>query len=651
MPKKSKIDEIEEIGENLPKSEKTKAFVKKVRAQSEETGAKAKPKKEKAKAKDKKEPIALSDIPGVGAKLAKRIIDGGFKTAEEIAELEPADLADIKGVGSPEKAEALIEAARGLTGNKPAKKKAKEPEPAVVKKAPPLRVRVQIPPGEIGFLMPDELDNSQFQPRAAFAELGLLDVPEELVRNIRRHRGNIQAILAVKATEPELVEKGVKAVVIDGHRRVEAIRRINFEVEPDQQLTVKAEVIEVDPAEAAVIALDVNLDAERLSESERDKWIYSLMIDHGMTDDQIAETTGLAKPTLSNIRRVFEQAPKQVIELLDKGEVSTGHVKAVVSLPDSDQKRIIKKAAKKDLSVREVEAEAKQAKGKESTIEHIMDFLKSKYADQETHVLPTEIPVQDVAAFYGSVVKDAFTNGTEGALARYGHWPHDADVRTALRRLGMKAIETPREKGVEKPEPEVPLCNGCVAFVEGLNKCLWTANDRSIRPPKFVECPMFLAGPRYSRHEMKVCPHCNVPVWRPDVGVAPTYKSLKGVVHVSGSGGYRFDDPVLKGETIMLAHTGCLFSYLAKANHITGACLDCNNEDCNFMAGVSKWGRHMKGSLHVEKCDKQKPGFDVDKYNNETREAWTEAIKAQAPEPEPEPKKEEPPEISAETAE
>lgn len=588
MPKKSKIDEIEEIGANLPKSEKTKDFIKKVQAQSDDKKeTEAKPKREKAKVKAEKE--------------------------------------------KPEKAP----------------KKAKEPEP--VKKAPPLRVRVEIPEGEIGLLNPDELDNTQFQPRAAFAETGTLQVPPELVRNIRRHRGNIQAILAVKTADTELLKKGIKAVVIDGHRRVAAIRRINLE-EPKQQLKVKAEIIEVDPAEAAVIALDVNLDAERLSESERDKWIYSLMHDHGMTDDQIAQTTGLAKPTLSNIRRVFEQAPKQVIELLEKGEVSTGHIKAVVSLPDSDQKRIIKKAAKKDLSVRDVETEAKYAKDKELVVEKIMDFLTGKYKDTKTG-FPAEIAVPNVQAFYGSVVKDAFTNGTEGALARYGYWPSDANVRTALRRLGLKVVEVqPAKEGVEKPEPKTPLCTGCVAYVESRNKCLWTASDHTIRPPKFGECPMFLAGRAYSRQDVNVCPHCNMPVWRPDIGVPPLYKSMKDAVHVSGVGSYRFNDPAVKGETTTWAHTWCLFNYLAKQNNITGVCLDCNNEHCAFMEGVSQMGPHMKGTIHVKSCEKQSSGFEIEKYNQETREAWLEAMKAQEPEPETKtPEKEEPPEVTAKT--
>jgi len=648
MSKKKKIDEIEKIGKTLPKSEKTEEFIKKVQAKAETQKEKSKDKSKKAKSKTKKgkakaEATPLTDLPGVGNALAKRIIDHGFKTADEIAELETEDLTDIKGIGSPQKAESLIEAARKMLGTKPKKKPKKEPEPPKIKKAPPLKVRVAIPEGETVFFKPSEIDNTQHQPRG-FLDDGELYLPNDFITNIRRHRGNFQAILAVKVTHPGEIARGLKVITIDGHRRVAAIQKINYALDAKDQLTVKTEILDVTEPEAAVIALDINLDAMRLSESERDKWIYSLMDVHAMTDEQIAKTTGLSKVSLSNIRRVFEKAPAQILELLDKGEVSTGHIKTVVSLPERDQKRIIKKAAKKDLSVREVESEAKQARSKESVISILYDHVFTKYEKQIAE--KTELEVPSLANLYTKITNAVFPSGAESSMTKFGHWVSDSDVKSAIRRAGLKVIEKVEDLPPPKPKS---LCESCVAYVKHGKKCLWTATVPEAKPPKFDACPKYLAGRAYSEWELSVCPHCNNPAVRAS-GQAPYYHTVEGVVTVSGDDLHRFRDPAVKGDITMKAHTWCLFQYLVKQLDITGACEDCSNSDCAIMQGLSKMTEIVKGSFNVTKCKMQKPLFNLEAFNNETVEVWADAMKAQEPDPEPEEEsKEETPEILAET--
>ena len=623
--KKKKIDDIEEIGKNLTHSKETEEFIKKVEANTEKEKTKSEDASKKKTSKTKKEPTPLTDLSGVGDSLAKRIIDGGFKSVEEIAELEAEDLTDIKGIGSPTKATSLIEAARKMVGTKPKKKGKKEPEPKI-RKAPPLNVRVDIPKGITLYLMPSEIDNAQHQPRDKID--GEIFLTPEFVENIRRHKGNILAILARKPTTEE-AKLGIQAVTIDGHRRSEAIRKINKLVSTKNQLEVKVELIDVTKPEADIIALDSNLDAERLSESQRDRWIYYMMED-GVTDDQLSETTGMNKTTLSNIRRVFEKSPTQVIELLDKGEITTGHAKAIASLPPRDQKRIAKKAAKHDYSVRDVEGEAKQARAKESVISKIEDHVRSKYKKQIGE--KTELEVPSISNFYTEILNKAYPKGAESALARTGHWPSDSDVKSAVRRAKLKLVEKPED---EPLPPKKSLCESCVAHVERENLCLWTQLIPEIKPSMFDKCLKYLAGKATSDYTLNTCPHCLTPVWKPKSTTAPYY-TIEEAVTVSQHLHY-FNDSIVPEDHTVKAHTWCVIQHLIEELNITGSCEDCNNADCEFMQGISKMPRAAKpfaGTFNITKCKKQKKGFDLEAFNNATLEAWFDAMKAQEPDPE-----------------
>ena len=624
MAKKAKIDETEAIGKNLTHSKETEEFLKKVEA-STEKGKQSKDASKKKTSETKKGPTPLTDLSGVGDSLAKRIIDGGFKSVEEIAELETEDLIEIKGI-SPPKAEALLTEARKITkAKKKPKKGKKEPEPKI-RKAPPLNVRVEIPKGTTIYLMPSEIANAQHQPRDKIE--GEIFLTPEFVENIRRHKGNIQAILARKPTVEESTQ-GVKAVTIDGHRRAEAIRRINKLVSPKDQLEVKVELIDVTVPEADIIALDSNLDAERLSESQRDRWIYYMMED-GVTDAQLSETTGMNKTTLSNIRRVFEKSPTQVLELLDKGEITTGHAKALASLPARDQKRIAKKAAKHEYSVRDIEAEAKQARAKESVISKLEDTVRSKYKKQIAEKIELEVP--SISNFYTEILNAAYPKGSESALQKTGHWPSDSDVKSAVRRAKLKLVEKPEE---ELPPPKKSLCESCVAHVDRGNLCLWTQLLPEVKPPMFDECPKYLAGKATSDYTLSTCPHCLTPVWKSKSPTAPYY-TIEEAVTVSQHL-HSFHDSIVPEDYTVKAHTWCVIQHLIKELNITGPCEDCNNADCEFMQGISKmpfYAKPFAGTFNITKCKIQKAGFDIGAFNKATFEDWLDAMKAQEPEPE-----------------
>lgn len=552
-----KVDEIEAIGKDLPKSKATKDFIKKVQGQSEK-------KKTKAPAKKSK------------------------KTASGVK---------IKGLDEP---------------------------PILTTVPPPKTLRVTIPAGEIVYLYPDQLDNFQHQPRDMHKKIPQVD--PVFTKELETAGGNLQAILAQR------VKRGAKPIVIDGHRRVWSLNEINKKRKKDKWLKVKVELVDVNDAEAAVIAYRLNITAERLTESERDHWVYTMMVAYGMTSAQIQKATGLAKSTVDNIRRVFAKAPASVLEAIEDGTITTGHAKAIVSLPPKAQKSLVKAAVKmhareSPMSVREMESQAAEARSKEQVVELIADRLESKHVKGKK--TPVYVDVDDPEKWRVDLFHEVFPAGTGAKFGLFG--VRTQEVKRGMRRAGVRLRQKPQ---VPVEEPKVELCLGCVAYVKNHKMCLWTALNPEIKPPQYADCPKYLAGKEVSHYTVATCPYCNVPIW--DTRLSGEYPSA-GAIVVHEENGYSnaFVDPNLKVRHV--AHAWCFIQEFITTNRLEGVCSGCSSDVCALVGALSRM-RSLKDHHTVEKCPLMRSGFDLEKLNKIVLEDWTAAQKRQKAELEAEEK-------------
>jgi ParB family chromosome partitioning protein len=93
---------------------------------------------------------------------------------------------------------------------------------------------------------------------------------------------------------------------------------------------------------------------------------YSRLIDEmGLTQSQVASRVGRERSTVANFLRLLQLPDYAQADLLD-GRLSMGHARAILMLEDPEsQKELRDQIIKKDLSVRQAEALARQlAKGK-----------------------------------------------------------------------------------------------------------------------------------------------------------------------------------------------------------------------------------------------------------------------------------------------
>jgi ParB family chromosome partitioning protein len=159
------------------------------------------------------------------------------------------------------------------------------------------------------------LPNSQ-QPRRTFDEESL----DELANSIREH-GVIQPIL-VRPLEDGFFQ------LIAGERRWRASQRAGL-------VRVPAVVREAEENDTLEIALIENLQRKDLNPLEEAQAYERLIVEFGLTQDEVANHVGKNRATVANMLRLLK-LPPEVQQWLRENKLSTGHAKALLSLSEPD---------------------------------------------------------------------------------------------------------------------------------------------------------------------------------------------------------------------------------------------------------------------------------------------------------------------------
>lgn len=123
-----------------------------------------------------------------------------------------------------------------------------------------------------------------------------------------------------------------------GHMRLEAVRLLASEGRWPWP-TLEANVRDLSDKEMAIIALVENQDRRDLSPLEQYRaWQKDLLIE-GMTQTEMAEALGIARPTLTNALRVLA-LPPVVLERVDAGELSVHAARELLCLMAEDHAHV-----------------------------------------------------------------------------------------------------------------------------------------------------------------------------------------------------------------------------------------------------------------------------------------------------------------------
>ncbi len=176
---------------------------------------------------------------------------------------------------------------------------------------------------------------SPWQPRRVFSPEPLA----ELVASVKE-RGVLQPLLVRKVAD--------HYELIAGERRLRAAQEANL-------TEVPAVIMDVGDQEALEIALVENLQRADLNLVEEAEGYRLLMEKFSLTQEDIAERVGKARPTIANALRLLD-LPDPVKQLLAERRITPGHAKALLGLEISrEQELLAERVIAEDMSVRTLE--------------------------------------------------------------------------------------------------------------------------------------------------------------------------------------------------------------------------------------------------------------------------------------------------------
>ncbi len=195
---------------------------------------------------------------------------------------------------------------------------------------------------ELAHVAVDQIHPNPNQPRKRFEGESVTGLAESI-----KAQGLIQPVVL----RPRL-EGGYE--LIAGERRWRAAREAGI-------ATVPAVVREADDRDTLLLGLVENVAREDLSPIEEAR-AYAVLIDEfGFALGEVAERVGRSKPTVSNRIRLLE-LPEDVLGMIARQELSEGHARAVLAVPDQDgRRRLAKRIVREGLSVRAAERAARWA--------------------------------------------------------------------------------------------------------------------------------------------------------------------------------------------------------------------------------------------------------------------------------------------------
>lgn len=142
--------------------------------------------------------------------------------------------------------------------------------------------------------------------------------------------------------------------LVAGERRWRAAQQAGLEKVP----AVVRDQAEAERLQAALIE---NMVREDLNPVEEAKACDALVQELGLTKEELARRVGRSRPAVSNLIRILE-LPDEALELLEAGDLSEGHGKALLGAAGNDvRRRLARDAARGGWSVRETEERVRLA--------------------------------------------------------------------------------------------------------------------------------------------------------------------------------------------------------------------------------------------------------------------------------------------------
>jgi ParB family chromosome partitioning protein len=204
-------------------------------------------------------------------------------------------------------------------------------------------------------------------PEAGAEQAGeLRELPTELIKpNPNQPRSKIDpeslAGLASSIEANGVVQPLLVRPLADGSYELIAGERRWRAAQAAGLAKVPAVVRDQELAERLQVALIENMVREDLNPVDEARACAALVDELGLSKEDLARRVGRSRPAVSNLIRLLD-LPDEALELLEAGELSEGHGRALLAAEGNDvRRRLARDAVRAGWSVRETENRAKLA--------------------------------------------------------------------------------------------------------------------------------------------------------------------------------------------------------------------------------------------------------------------------------------------------
>ncbi|MCH1609757.1 MAG: ParB/RepB/Spo0J family partition protein [Luminiphilus sp.] len=194
----------------------------------------------------------------------------------------------------------------------------------------------------------EKLQRGAYQPRREFEAEALQTLADSI-----KAQGILQPIVARPSSNGHFE-------ILSGERRWRAAQMAGLGSVP---VVIKAVTDEA----AIAIGLIENIQREDLNPVEEGLGLKRLQDEFGFSQEQVASAVGRSRSAVANLLRLLN-LEDDVLSMLERGEIDTGHAKVLLALTGGEQVRAARQVMKRGLSVRQTEALIRGWGVKEKTI-------------------------------------------------------------------------------------------------------------------------------------------------------------------------------------------------------------------------------------------------------------------------------------------